>query len=104
MEKVEKMLWLVTQGAFAFLAVYLCVKLCTGCAYVSKEKAHGTVAFVLREAYACGGATAVSNRIEQLVADGKVTPEQAKALHASAEKLYADVVEKFEADAAGAAK
>jgi hypothetical protein len=104
MDKIEKLLWLVTQSAFTFLAVYFCVKLCTGCTYLNKEQAHGTVAFVLREAYACGGATAVSNRIEQLVADGKVTPEQAKALHASAEKLYADVVEKFEADAAGVAK
>jgi hypothetical protein len=72
--------------------IAFCVKLCTGCTSTGKAKIDETVAFVLKEAYAHGGKTAVSNRIEQLVVDGKITADQALILHATAEKIYQDVI------------
>jgi len=97
MEKIEKFFWIVTQGAIAFLAVLLCVKLCTGCTFL-KTVGHSTVASALKTAYTEGGAVAVSNRIEQLVVDGKVTPAQATALHAMTAKLGDAIVEKLDAE------
>lgn len=100
MKTVELVCRSILHILLAACAAFLCMKLCTGCAHIDRGKAHGTVAFVLREAYANGGAAAVSNRIEQFVADGKVTPAQARVLHASAAKLYTEVVEKLETDVA----
>ena len=73
--------------------------LCAGCAQLKtvETEARPAVLFVLKEAYACGGAEAVSNRIEQLVIDGKVTEAQAANLHRLAQDVYDGVVERLEA-------
>ena len=112
--------------------------LCAGCAQLKavETEARPAVLFVLKEAYACGGCTeeaslrrehsaiaepggrasvcaeAVSNRIEQLVIDGKVTEAQeypptegsreagamrGANLHRLAQDVYDGVVERLEA-------
>ena len=70
-----------------------------GCAELktARTEARPAVLFVLKEAYACGGKEIVSNRIDQLVADGKVTPEQAANLPRLAQDVYDGVVERIEA-------
>lgn len=85
--------------AAAALAGVLTAKFCTGCASLetARTEARPAVLFVLKEAYACGGATAVSNRIERLVIDGKVTPEQAANLHRIAQDVYDGIVDRLEA-------
>ena len=96
MDKIEKILGLVTQGALAFAAVFLCVKLCTGCTLLRRTHANETLAHALREAYANGGAASVSNRIEKLVVTGDLSRKQADRLHALAQGLYNRVLEKLE--------
>ena len=88
--------------------------LCAGCAQLKavETEARPAVLFVLKEAYACGGAEAVSNRIEQLVIDGKITEAQeypptegsreagamrGANLHRLAQNVYDGVVERLEA-------
>ena len=63
----------------------------SGCAYFSEEKVAGTASTVLEIAYVAGGATKVSQKIDQMVADGKITAEQATLLKAAAQKSYADL-------------
>ena len=71
-----------------------------GCAsHVSTKTA---VAAALKDAYALGGSTAVSNRIEKLVVDGKITVEQAAALHALAQGVYERVIEELDETRVGA--
>jgi len=85
----------------ALCAAFLCVRLCTGCQYLQTlhEDAKPALAVALKDAYALGGATAVSNKIEQLVVDGKVTPEQAAQLHVLAQRVFDRAVDRLETDA-----
>lgn len=92
MDKLDKVVWLIMQCAMTAVMIVICMKLCVGCTTTSKAKVDETVAFVLKEAYTHGGKTAVSNRIEQLVVEGKIAANQALVLHAAAEKIYQDVV------------
>ena len=107
--KTMKTLELFSRSALQLLlaacAATLCIRLCTGCAYLKdiREQSKPTVAFALKEAYALGGAEAVSNKIERLVVDGKVTPAQAAQLHVLAQRLFDGVVDRLEADALDAA-
>ena len=66
-----------------------------GCAS-TRVTAKTAVAAALKDAYALGGSTAVSNRIEKLVVDGKITVEQAAALHAIAQGVYERVIEELD--------
>ena len=62
-----------------------------GCAYFTEERVaaiHKTVGTVLDIAYTAGGATLVEQKIDQLVTDGKITPEQAEQLKVAAKKSY----------------
>ena len=45
-----------------------------------------------------GGQAAVSNRIEQLVARGKLTREQADALHQAAQRAYEKIIDELDPD------
>ena len=107
--KLMKTLELVSRSVLQFLlaacAAALCLRLCTGCSYLKsvQGEARPAVALALKEAYALGGAEAVSNRIEGLVVDGKVTPAQAAQLHILAQRLFDGVVDRLEADALDAA-
>ena len=67
----------------------------SGCAYFSQEKVAGTVSTVLEIAYVAGGATAVEQRIDQMVTDGKITAEQAVQLKAAALKSYEELQRKL---------
>lgn len=62
-----------------------------GCSYFTQEKVaaiHKTVGTVLDIAYTAGGATLVEQKIDAMVTDGKITPEQAVQLKAAAKKSY----------------
>ena len=98
MDKLERVVLLIMQCAMTAVMIVVCAKLCVGCTTVSKEKAEETIAFVLKEAYTHGGKSAVSNRIEQLVVEGKITSDQALVLHGTAEKVYQDVLLHLEDD------
>ena len=63
----------------------------SGCAYFTEEKVAGTASKVLEIAYVAGGATMVEQKIDQMVEDGKITPEQAALLKAAAQKSYDDL-------------
>jgi len=80
---VKKLTKFILSAVAAALVGTFSAGLVTGCAAFenARTEARPAVLFVLKEAYACGGAAAVSNRIEQLVVDGKVTPAQAAQLH-----------------------
>ena len=67
----------------------------SGCAYFSEEKVAGTASTVLEIAYVAGGASMVGQKIDQMVEDGKITPEQAAVLKAAAQKSYDDLQKKL---------
>ena len=67
----------------------------SGCAYFSQGKIAGTVSSVLEIAYVAGGATQVEQRINQMVADGKITEEQAIQLKIAAQKSYEELQKKL---------
>ena len=66
-----------------------------GCGCLTKEQIAGTASTVLEIAYASGGATTVSQRIDQMVADGKITAEQAAQLKAAAQRSYEELQKKL---------
>ena len=96
---MKKLTKFIFSAVAAALVGTFSAGLVTGCAAFenARTEARPAVLFVLKEAYACGGAAAVSNRIEQLVVDGKVTPEQAAQLHRLAQDVYDGVVDRMEA-------
>jgi len=63
----------------------------SGCAYFTEEKVAGTASKILEIAYVAGGASMVEQKIDQMVADGKITAEQATLLKAAAQKSYEDL-------------
>ena len=67
----------------------------SGCAYFTEEKVAGTASTVLEIAYVAGGASMVGQKIDQMAADGKITPEQAALLKAAAQKSYEDLQKKL---------
>ncbi|MBO4631552.1 MAG: hypothetical protein J5858_06490 [Lentisphaeria bacterium] len=67
----------------------------SGCAYFTEEKVAGTASTVLEIAYVAGGASMVGQKIGQMAADGKITPEQAALLKAAAQKSYDDLQKKL---------
>ena len=69
-----------------------------GCSYFTQEKIaeiHKTVGTILDIAYTSGGAVLVEQRIDQLVTDGKITPQQGEMLKAAARKSYKALQEKL---------
>ena len=67
----------------------------SGCALFTEEKIAGTASTVLEIAYISGGASMVEQKIDQMVADEKITPEQAVLLKAAAQKSYEDLQKKL---------
>ena len=51
------------------------------------------IAAVIQTAYDLGGREAVSNKLESLVAEGKLTPSQAVRLHALAQLAYEGIMD-----------
>ncbi len=63
----------------------------SGCAFFTGEKIAATASTVLETAYVAGGASMVEQKIDQMVADGKITAEQATLLKAAAQKSYEEL-------------
>ena len=62
-----------------------------GCSYFTQEKVaeiHKTVGTILDIAYTSGGAVLVEQKIDQIVAAGKITPQKGEMLKEAARKSY----------------
>lgn len=82
--------------AISMLAAFaLGMAIVSGCAYFTEEKVAGTASTVLEIAYVAGGASMVEQKIDQMVADEKITAEQATLLKAAAQKSYEDLQKKL---------
>ena len=72
----------------------------TGCTTtVDPEKRaaiRAEVADVMRFAYEVGGRAAYSNYVERMVADGKLTPDQAEQLHVISQEVFDRLVDKLD--------
>ncbi len=69
-----------------------------GCSMLESERAKARLADALECAYAFGGREAVSNRIDGLVLEGKLTPEEAVRLRALARVTYESVLASLEGE------
>ena len=79
--------------AFALGMAVMC-----GCSYLTQEKVaeiHKTVGTILDIAYTSGGAVLVEQKIDQLVADGKITPQQGEMLKEASRRSYEALQEKL---------
>ena len=73
------------------IAFGLGIAVMCGCSYFTQEKVaeiHKTVGTILDIAYTSGGAVLVEQKIDQLAADGKITPQQGEMLKEAARKSY----------------
>ena len=93
MDKLERLLNLAFQAALTFIALLVCVKLCTGCTLIGKAAPREKVVEALKSAYESGGREAVSNRIEKLVADGTLSQKQGAKIHELMQKAYEGLVD-----------
>ena len=64
-----------------------------GCESTGGGSRKQNIATVIQTAYDLGGREAVSNKIESLVAEGKLTPSQAVRLHALAQLAYEGIMD-----------
>ena len=64
-----------------------------GCESIGGASRKQNIATVIQTAYDLGGREAVSNKIESLVAVGKLTPSQAVRLHALAQLAYEGIMD-----------
>ena len=64
-----------------------------GCSSLGEGSRRQNIATVIQTAYDMGGREAVSNKIESLVAEGKLTPSQAVRLHALAQLAYEGIMD-----------
>ena len=77
-----------TLLVFAAVAVAAII----GCASMGGQRRQN-IAQVIQTAYNMGGREAVSNRIESLVAEGKLSPTQGARLHALAQLAYEGIMD-----------
>ena len=71
-----------------------------GCSSLVGGSRRQNIATVIQTAYDMGGREAVSNKIESLVAEGKLTPSQAVRLHALAQLAYEGIMDDLTAGGA----
>ena len=64
-----------------------------GCSSLGGGSRRQSIATVIQTAYDMGGREAVSNKIESLVTEGKLTPSQAVRLHALAQLAYEGIMD-----------
>ena len=86
--RVCRVIVVVTLLAVAAIAVAAII----GCSSMSALRKQN-IAQVIQTAYDMGGREAVSNRIESLVAEGKLSPSQAARLHALAQLAYEGIMD-----------
>ena len=80
--------WVICKAMMVMTIVVLAVTAMLGCSITKSESvatAKTQLSAILQLAYENGGKAAVSNRIEELVVEGKLSQEQASRLQALAE-------------------
>lgn len=80
------------------IAFGLGIAVMCGCSYFTQEKVaeiHKTVGTILDIAYTSGGAVLVEQKIDQLVADGKITAQQGEMLKEASRRSYEALQEKL---------
>ena len=81
-------------GVIAAVAVAaIAVAAIIGCSSLGGGSRRQNIATVIQTAYDLGGREAVSNKIESLVTEGKLTPSQAIRLHALAQLAYEGIMD-----------
>ena len=87
----------VCKAIVAVAIAAVAVAAIIGCSSLGEGSRRQNIATVIQTAYDLGGREAVSNKIESLVAEGKLTPSQAVRLHALAQLAYEGIVEDLNA-------
>ena len=87
----------VCKAIVAVAIAAIAVAASIGCSSLGGGSRRQSIATVIQTAYDMGGREAVSNKIESLVAEGKLTPSQAVRLHALAQLAYEGIVEDLNA-------
>ena len=87
----------VCKAIVAVAIAAVAVAAIIGCESIGGGTRKQNIAAVIQTAYDLGGREAVSNKIESLVAEGKLSPSQAVRLHALAQLAYEGIVEDLNA-------
>ena len=83
----------VCKAIVAVAIAAVAVAAIIGCVSTAGGSRRQSIAAVIQTAYDLGGREAVSNKIESLVAEGKLTPSQAVRLHALAQLAYEGIMD-----------
>ena len=83
----------VCKAIVAVAIAAVAVAAIIGCSSLGEGSRRQNIATVIQTAYDMGGREAVSNKIESLVAEGKLTPSQAVRLHALAQLAYEGIMD-----------
>ena len=83
----------VCKAIVAVAIAAIAVAAIIGCSSLGGGSRRQSIATVIQTAYDLGGREAVSNKIESLVAEGKLTPSQAVRLHALAQLAYEGIMD-----------
>ena len=83
----------VCKAIVAVAIAAIAVAAIIGCSSLGGGSRRQNIATVIQTAYDMGGREAVSNKIESLVAEGKLTPSQAVRLHALAQLAYEGIMD-----------
>ena len=83
----------VCKAIVAVAIAAIVVAAIIGCSSLGGGSRRQSIATVIQTAYDLGGREAVSNKIESLVAEGKLTPSQAVRLHALAQLAYEGIMD-----------
>ena len=83
----------VCKAIVAVAIAAVAVAAIIGCESIGGGTRKQNIATVIQTAYDFGGREAVSNKIESLVAEGKLTPSQAVRLHALAQLAYEGIMD-----------
>ena len=83
----------VCKAIVAVAIAAIAVAAIIGCSSLGGGSHRQNIATVIQTAYDLGGREAVSNKIESLVAEGKLTPSQAVRLHALAQLAYEGIMD-----------
>ena len=83
----------VCKAIVAVAVAAIAVAAIIGCSSLGGGSRRQNIATVIQTAYDMGGREAVSNKIESLVREGKLTPSQATRLHALAQLAYEGIMD-----------
>ncbi len=83
----------VCKAIIAVAIAAIAVAAIIDCSSLGGGSRRQNIATVIQTAYDLGGREAVSNKIESLVAEGKLTPSQAVRLHALAQLAYEGIMD-----------